>query len=166
MALKDIIARGVGFSPGAVQFIVTHGFGAGEDAAVTGGYTPYAVYDPGQEKRVRARRRELRRERDKLRADLQFLVSGGPEKAPEKRPEITTQVVERAVREPRRDRTAENALALQMASIAVRQARLEVIGNELLALDVEFRAIQARARGEARRLARENELLTILLLAS
>ncbi len=29
MAIKDIIARGIGFSPGAVNFIVTHGFGAG-----------------------------------------------------------------------------------------------------------------------------------------
>ncbi len=33
MAIKDIIARGIGFSPGAVQFIVTHGFGAGEAVA-------------------------------------------------------------------------------------------------------------------------------------
>ncbi len=28
MAIKDIIARGIGFSPGSVKFIVTHGFGA------------------------------------------------------------------------------------------------------------------------------------------
>ena len=26
MAIKDIIARGIGFSPASVKFIVTHGF--------------------------------------------------------------------------------------------------------------------------------------------
>ena len=26
MAIKDIIARGIGFSPGSIKFIVTHGF--------------------------------------------------------------------------------------------------------------------------------------------
>ena len=26
MAVKDIIARGIGFSPGSIKFIVTHGF--------------------------------------------------------------------------------------------------------------------------------------------
>ncbi len=29
MAIKDIIARGIGFTPGSVKFIVTHGFGGG-----------------------------------------------------------------------------------------------------------------------------------------
>lgn len=29
MAIKNIIARGIGFSPGSVKFIVTHGFIAG-----------------------------------------------------------------------------------------------------------------------------------------
>lgn len=28
MAIKDIIARGIGFNPGSVRFIVTHGFAA------------------------------------------------------------------------------------------------------------------------------------------
>ena len=26
MAIKNIIARGIGFSPGSVKFIITHGF--------------------------------------------------------------------------------------------------------------------------------------------
>lgn len=29
MAIKDIIARGIGFSPGSIKFIVTHGFISG-----------------------------------------------------------------------------------------------------------------------------------------
>lgn len=28
MAIKNIIARGIGFSPGSVKFIITHGFAA------------------------------------------------------------------------------------------------------------------------------------------
>ncbi len=35
MAIKDIIARGIGFSPASVKFIVTHGFGAGVAVADT-----------------------------------------------------------------------------------------------------------------------------------
>ena len=27
MAIKNIIAKGIGFNPGSVKFIVTHGFG-------------------------------------------------------------------------------------------------------------------------------------------
>ena len=33
MAVKNIIARGIGFSPGSLKFIVTHGFGSAEVVA-------------------------------------------------------------------------------------------------------------------------------------
>lgn len=38
MAIKDIIARGIGFSPASVKFIVTHGFGAGVAVDVGAGW--------------------------------------------------------------------------------------------------------------------------------
>lgn len=34
MAIKDIVARGIGFSPGSVEYIVTHGLTAGEEATI------------------------------------------------------------------------------------------------------------------------------------
>ncbi len=35
MAIKNIIAAGIGFSPGSVKFIVTLGFGIGAVAAIS-----------------------------------------------------------------------------------------------------------------------------------
>ena len=142
---------------------------AAADAAVTGGYTPYSVYDPGQERRIRTRRKTLRREREKLRADLALLVSGKPAEVPEPQIEAVSQskpkIAPSAAPEPVRDRAAANAEALQVAAVSARRARLEVIGNELLALEVDLRAVRERL-AEDRRLARENELLIILLMAS
>lgn len=34
MAIKNIIAKGIGFAPATVKWIVTHGFGIGEAAAL------------------------------------------------------------------------------------------------------------------------------------
>lgn len=143
-------------------------------AAVTGGYTPYSVYDPGQEKRIRDRRRKLRREREQLRADLKRLVSGEPEKAQDtprgakgRSAAVTAPTgAPVAARKSRGDRATTNAAVLQAASISARQARLEAIKNELLLLNAEFRVLQARETAEVRRQAKENELLIILLLAS
>jgi len=42
MAIKNIIAKGVGFSPGDTSFIPTHGFSIG--AAPVGGDSPIAIY--------------------------------------------------------------------------------------------------------------------------
>ncbi len=42
MAIKNIIARGIGFSPGAVEFIVTHGFIAGA-VVIPSIWTPVAA---------------------------------------------------------------------------------------------------------------------------
>ncbi len=148
--------------------------GEAEAAAVTGGYTPYAVYDPGQEKRLRAKRRELRRERQQLREDLKRLVAGEPQETQEAPPSArgrpkaapAPSAAPEAARVARQSQEAANAAALQAAAISARQARLEALQNELLLLDAEFQVIQARVRAEARRQARENELLAILLLAS
>jgi hypothetical protein len=35
MAIKNIIAKGIGFSPATVKWIVTHGFGIGADVTET-----------------------------------------------------------------------------------------------------------------------------------
>ena len=35
MAIKNIIARGIGFSPGTIRYIVTHGFSIGEAIVIT-----------------------------------------------------------------------------------------------------------------------------------
>ena len=45
MAIANIIARGIGFSPGSVKFIVTHGFISGE--------APGDAIDPNEQRRVR-----------------------------------------------------------------------------------------------------------------
>ena len=137
-------------------------------AAVTGGYTPYSVYDPRQEKRTRDKRRKLTREREKLRADLTLLVSGKPLEAPEPRIAAPAQKQPRSAPVAAPGRTAEaraaaNEAVLHAAAITARQARLEVIQNELLALETEFRGVVDNA---ARRIAEENELIMILLLAS
>ena len=166
MAIRDIVLRGFGngtFS-GSIALIVTRGFSIGEEvAAVTGGYTPYSVYDPGQERRIRARRKALRRERERLRDEIQALVEGRPREAPQapieakpaKAPVKAPVVVSKAPQRPSED----------VAAIEARRARLEIIANELAVLLVDLKAFRARA-AEDRRIARENELLAILLLAS
>ena len=40
MAIKDIVARGIGFTPGAVNFIVTHGFTVGVVVSIWTPTTP------------------------------------------------------------------------------------------------------------------------------
>lgn len=35
MAIKDLIARGIGFTPGSVKFIVTHGLSIGLGPSIT-----------------------------------------------------------------------------------------------------------------------------------
>jgi len=35
MAIKDIIAKGVGFTPGGIKFMATHGFAIGEEVVGT-----------------------------------------------------------------------------------------------------------------------------------
>ena len=141
-----------------------------EAAATTGGYTPYMVYDPGQEKKIRAKRRELRQEREQLRLDLKRMVAGEPLQEQETPRGATGRPADitapKAVPAPARDRAAENAAALKTAAVSARRARLGAIQGELQALDAEFRALQDSVNIEARRKARENELLTILLLAS
>ncbi len=42
MAIKNIIARGIGFTPGSVKFIVTHGFTAGA-VVIPSIWTPVAA---------------------------------------------------------------------------------------------------------------------------
>ncbi len=43
MAVKNIIARGIGFLPGSVKFIVTHGYSSAE----------VTVIDPNEQNRLR-----------------------------------------------------------------------------------------------------------------
>lgn len=43
MAIKNIIARGIGFSPGNIKFIITHGLNIGV-AIVTDEIIPFTVY--------------------------------------------------------------------------------------------------------------------------
>ena len=142
-----------------------------EEAATTGGgYTPYMVYDPRLEEKIQAKRRKLRQEREQLHLDLKRLVAGAPLQAQETprgatgRPADKTAPV--AAPAPRRDRAAENKAVLQAAAISARRARLEAIQGELQALDADFQALQDSVNIKARRKARENELITILLLAS
>ncbi len=44
MAIKDIIAKGVGFSPGDTHFIPTHGFDSDLTPPPVGGDSPIAIY--------------------------------------------------------------------------------------------------------------------------
>jgi hypothetical protein len=50
VAIKNIIAKGIGFSPGTIKWIPTHGFGIGvaEEEAVPGGWPVAGIaYVPG-----------------------------------------------------------------------------------------------------------------------
>ena len=164
MAIRDIVLRGFGngtFS-GSIALIVTRGYSIGEEvAAVTGGYTPYSVYDPGQEKRVRAKRKTLRRERRKLRSELRALLRG--EKTPQEAPQAPVEVELAEIPvvvpdEPQRPQ-------VDVAAIFARQARLEIIANEIAALSADLEALQAVLDRDLRYVP-EDQLLTILLLAS
>ena len=128
--------------------------------AAIGGYTPYMVYDPGQEKKVRDRRKELRQEREQLRLEIGRLVRGEPEPTPEIEAPIEAPVAEpsRPVQTPSVTRPQ-----LDTAPIIARQARLEAVQTELRGLSVELKALQA-AEAQARR--EENDLLTILLMVA
>ena len=56
MPIKDIIARGIGFAPGSVQYIVTHGFGIGAAIIVT--IPPWQTLRLKPESMTRALQRE------------------------------------------------------------------------------------------------------------
>lgn len=131
----------------------------GVEEAAVGGYTPYAVYDPDQEKRLRDKREELRLERQQLRADIEFLVTGRP--AFEARP---PQPLSKKARK-RRSR-ADAAVVLELpridrAVVEQHRSRLEVVQNELLAMhrDIEVLRLLHQRRAE------EEDLVTILLLS-
>lgn len=49
MAIKNLIGRGIGFLPGSVKFIVTHGLSIGEVAAVSPNrHVPKVVHNPNR----------------------------------------------------------------------------------------------------------------------
>ena len=167
MAIRNIVTRGFGNGTfdGSISLIVTRGYGIGvaADVAVTGGYTPYAVYDPRHEKKLRDQRKQLRREREELQADLKRLLDGDTAEVPEpSQPDI-------AAAQPKATTATKaqvNASVLTTLAVSTRRARLEVLHAELAVLDAEFRIIRAETNKEARRLALENEMLAILLMAS
>lgn len=131
MAIEDIVARGVGFSPGGVNFIVTHGFIAGEVVEILAGRGGKRVYILPDGRRVNATRQEAEQlVRDHftpeplpppvvIEPELPVLASGLPELLNVQMPELASMQVPRPtqiqplnLRIPRDDEQAIIALLL------------------------------------------------------
>lgn len=140
MAVKDIIARGIGFNPGSVAFIVTHGLTAGgvEPAPVArGGY----VETPAERRRRLAReklaadRNERRfREMSLTAIEQELRDAMAPPPEPEPVPIRDARAAVREAVEPFRQPEGE----LDVQTMLIEQARLTAILGRLARLQVEL----------------------------
>lgn len=66
MAIKNIIARGIGFSPGSVKFIPTHGLIAGAEVIVEASLGNLGFGEQEDPRKRKVRKETLRREIEEL----------------------------------------------------------------------------------------------------
>lgn len=89
MAIKDIIGRGRGFTPGSIKFIVTHGFSLGSVVIVeeetTGGGSALSTKDKNRRKKKAQTKALLKSiERQKRRRQAELDQQPKPDKKPRK----------------------------------------------------------------------------------
>lgn len=155
MAIKNIIARGVGFTPGSVEFIVTHGFGAAEEAeeaaAPSLGNLGWAPPQHASS-HDRKRRREERKRREALKTEIVALFR---------------EAVEGPLTEVETERIAV-AVAPEGQPTGRGLPTIEAIDfTDLLAsLEAAERAVGLLRQILAERQREEDELIAILLLAA
>ena len=151
MAIKNIVARGVGFTPGAARFIVTHGFGAGAAVVVTivqptGGWEDYAF---------------LNRPRRDVKAERKRLLRKTPEDIAEETRRIGLLAAEQAAAEIAGEARRAKLQRINVEADAMLRAALERIGAEYRAdylRLVQLEIILALARRD------EEEAIVMLLL--